>query len=48
MEAEIPVAARERVAAFAVAIEPGGAGDDDFAPGSFRIVASAASVGRVG
>ncbi|HLE67511.1 MAG TPA: hypothetical protein VI730_10210 [Burkholderiales bacterium] len=38
MEAEVPVAARERVAAFAVVIEPGGAGDDDFAPGSFRVV----------
>ena len=38
VETKIPVAAGKRVAALSVVIEPGGAGDDDLAPGSFGIV----------
>ena len=33
MEAEVPVAASERVAAFAVVVKPGGASDNDLAFG---------------
>ena len=38
MQAKVAVASGERVAALPVVIKPGGAGDDDLAPGLFSIV----------
>src|SRR3989304_7104736 len=38
MQTKVAVASGERVAALPVVIEPGGAGDDDLAPGLFSIV----------
>jgi len=38
MQTEVPVASGQRISALPVVIEPGRAGDDDLAPGLFRIV----------
>ena len=38
METEIPVAACKRIAALTVVIQPGGTGDEDFAPGFFSVI----------